>query len=81
MQMLYMIRTHMLENKTPDVVTPGQFILCNTRCLSVSNFIQKSHKIRIRLQSIPSGPPHHAHNNTTHMHYETKTQIHADKQI
>jgi len=23
--------------------------------------------------SIPSGPPHHAHNNTTTMHYKTKT--------
>ena len=30
--------------------------------------------------SIPSGPPHRAQNNTTHMQYETKThKIHADK--
>jgi len=30
--------------------------------------------------SITSGPPHHAHNNTTTMQYETKThKIHTDK--
>jgi len=30
--------------------------------------------------SIPSGPPHHAHKNTTAMQYETKThKIHTDK--
>jgi len=29
------------------------------------------------LASIPSGPPHCAHNYTTHMQYETKT--HTDK--
>jgi len=30
--------------------------------------------------SIPSGPPHHAHNNTTTMQYKTKThKIHRDK--
>jgi len=29
---------------------------------------------------MPSGPPHHAHNNTTNMQYETKThKIHTDK--
>jgi len=30
--------------------------------------------------SSPSGPPHRAHNNTTHVQYETKThKIHTDK--
>jgi len=33
--------------------------------------------------SIPSGPPHHTHNNTTTMQYETKhtkyTQINTNK--
>jgi len=30
--------------------------------------------------STRSGPPHHAHTNTTHMQYETKThKIHTDK--
>jgi len=30
--------------------------------------------------SIPSGPPHRAHNTTTTMHYETKThKTHTDK--
>jgi len=30
--------------------------------------------------SIPSGPPHHAYNNTTTMQYETKThEIHTDE--
>jgi len=29
-----------------------------------------------------SGPPHRAHNNATHMQYETKTyKIHTDKHI